>query len=255
MTLRIGNLAVGSEFPCAVIAEIGNAHNGSLTRAFRLLAAAKDSGASAAKLQCYSVDELIALRGDGAAPAQWSGRTMRDLYSQAITPKEWFRDLYSYAADIGLPVFASVFGMESLALLESLGNSCYKISKFERHQEALVNAVVATGKPWIVSAPRERDYYNAAWADATLYCPGSYPCEVSDITLPRFAVGGGWFAGLSSHCLASSLPIASVARGAKILEYHFMLAEEPSVLEANVSLNQYQMRQLIRDVRECEAML
>lgn len=258
MSFNIGTLSVGYSHPCAVVLEIGNAHNGSLARALKLLTAAKDAGASAAKLQCYTVDELVALRGNGPAPAQWAGRSMRDLYSQAVTPHAWFKDLYQYAADIELPVFSSVFGLESLDLLESLGNPCYKIAKFERHASALNEAVLQTGKPRIVSSAEPFDHYYAGTAvyyDAILYCPGSYPCEPRDISLPQFFLGGESFSGLSSHCLAATLPTAAVSRGAKILEYHFHLANEPSVLESNVSLNEYQARQLIRDVRECEEML
>ena len=51
------------------------------------------------------------------------------------------------------------------------------------------------------------------------------------------------------------LPVAAVARGCKLIEMHFMLADEPSELEANVSLNQYQANQMIHDIRRVEAML
>lgn len=252
MTINIGGLLVGEGEPCAVVVEIGNAHNGDFDRALRLLDAAQACGASAAKLQCYSVEELVALRGDGPAPAQWSGRSMRDLYTQAMTPREWFPALYRHARDIGLPLFSSVFGLESLALLESVGNPCYKISKFERNVEWLLGAVVPTGKPVIVSSPVPQ--FRPCRSAGVLYCPGSYPCAMEDVQLPADFDAAG-FTGLSSHCLASTLPIAAVARGAKMLEYHFHLADEPSALEANVSLTEHQVGQLVRDVRECEALL
>jgi pseudaminic acid synthase len=265
--VKIGTLDVGPGHPCAIVAEIGNAHNGSYSRALRLLEAAQACGASAAKLQVYTPDELIALRGDGPAPAQWGeqGWTMRSLYEKARTPLAWVEELYKFAASIELPLFSSVFGPDSLATLEDAGNPVYKIAKPERNATALLRAVADTGKPVIVSATKPRVRRGAGTRrihpDATLYCPGSYPCDAKDVRLPRSfhlrhpITHASGFLGLSSHCLDPRLPIAAVARGAKMLEYHFMLDDEPSELEANVSLGEAAFARMVADVRATEVLL
>ena len=172
---------------------------------------------------------------------------MRDLYTQAMTPHEWFDPLYKHAARIGLPIFSSVFGSESLALLEAVGNTCYKISHFECRKPDLLRMVKATGKPMIVSVP-------SAWrldvppGDLTVHCPGGYPAEPADLHLFSGMLG------LSSHCLEPEVAPMAVAFGAKYLEYHFMLAEEPSELESNVSYTQYQFRDMVKSVRMAEVL-
>jgi N-acetylneuraminate synthase len=248
--MRIGNVLVGPGNPCAIIAEIGNAHNGDFDRAKRLLDAAKAAGASAAKLQCYTVDELIALRGDGPAPAQWGeqGMSMRDLYTKAQTPFEWFGPLYEHAHAIGLPLFSSVFGHASLEVLESVRNPVYKIAALDSGDNALVMMALATHKLVIVSVR----YYQPHLAScAQLLCPEGYPAHIDYDALPSdFAADG--FRGLSSHSLDAHLPVEAVKRGAHLLEYHLQLADEPSELESNVSLTEIEFATMVHRVRDLE---
>jgi pseudaminic acid synthase len=264
--VNIGALKVGAGEPCAIIAEIGNAHGGSFERAIRLLDAAKACAASAAKLQAYTPQELVGLRGDGPAPEPWGsqGWTMLSLYQKARTPLRWLPSLYDYAATIGLPLFSSVFGPESLAMLEDCGNPAYKIARLDSAHEDLVSAVVRTGKPYLVSTDRRRvDYVDTSGrrrgvrGDNLLYCTAGYPTPAEAMKLPQFEDPDGYvyYIGLSSHCLDPRLPVAAVARGAKMIEMHFMLDDEPSELEANVSLGESAFAEMVRNVRATEALL
>jgi sialic acid synthase SpsE len=90
-------------------------------------------------------------------------------------------------------------------------------------------------------------------ADVLLYCPPGYPTSPKDIHIPEFFQAG--YLGLSSHCMAPELPVAAVARGCKLIEMHVMLADEPSELESNVSLNEHQVEELVRSIRRTEEML
>lgn len=257
--MEIGTLNVGPGEPCALVAELSNNHNGSLDRAVRLLNAAKAAGASAAKLQCYTSDELVALRGDGPAPEPWGtrGYTMRTLYERAQTPLAWFPTLYAHAGCIGLPLFSSVFGPASFALLESVGNPVYKISHFEATNRTLLELVASAGKPMIVSLTEPVGWIQDT-VDATLFCTPNYPTDVADVHLPRFgeiADGDYAFTGVSTHCLAPELPIAAVARGAQMIEYHFQLDSEPSDLEREVSLPASRFAAMVESVRRTEALL
>jgi sialic acid synthase SpsE len=248
--MKIGSLEVGAGEPCALVAEIGNAHGQDEARAYRLLDAAKACGASAAKLQCYSVEELIALRGDGPAPPPWDALSMRGLYERAMTPRAWFPRLFDYARSIDLPLFSSVFGLESLALLESCGNPVYKIAKPERHNVALLDACWGTHKSVLISVPNEG--YTVSPPEALLYCPGGYPCALEDVQLPVFT---GHYLGLSLHVMSGDVILLAVARGAKLIEVHFELAAEPGPFEHDLSYTEVQLAQIIPKIRTAEALL
>jgi sialic acid synthase SpsE len=235
-----------------IVAEIGNAHNGDLGRALRLLDAAKACGATAVKFQCYTPDELVELRGDGPAPEPWGsdGWTMRTLYQKAATPHEWFPVLKAYCGTIGLPWFSSVFGAESLALLQSLDCPRYKIAALDRHSR-MYRMLVATGKPLLVSTPD-------IWADfaasieysaaAVLLCPPGYPQPHAHLSTIRR------YHGYSYHGTDPMVPALAVAAGAKLVECHFMLDAEPCELEAGVSLGEAAFREMVAMIAKVEAL-
>ena len=238
--MNIEGVNVGGQHPCRYIFEVSNAHNGDKDRALRLIDAAAASNADFVKFQCYTPDELVAIRGDGPAPEPWGamGWTMRALYDVARTPLEWFPDLFAHARTLGLVPFASVFGADSLAVLQAVNCPAYKIARLD-NESALLHALVdATGKPKIVSvAPNQ-----AAHADATLFCPPGYPQEPFDCTPDIWTA----HTGLSYHGTDPAVPMHAVANGAKLIECHVMLDDEPSELEASVCLTVSQFTTLVR---------
>jgi pseudaminic acid synthase len=252
----IENVSVGGSSPCRFVAEISNAHNGQFERALKLITAAKNAGADFIKFQCYTPNELIALRGNDPPPEPWAsqGWTMRTLYGKAQTPLEWFPELFDYARAIRLVPFSSVFGNDSLAVLESVNCPVYKVAKLDNAHTWLVNACLKTDKKVIVSSEKAIESYVTPNV-YNLYCPGSYSeCGPDDIRLPRDFASTGYL-GLSSHCVEPELAIAAVVRGAKMLEYHFQLDDEPSELEESVSLYAEDFKEMVRSVRTVEAML
>lgn len=255
--MNIGGVEIGSGHPCRFVFEVSNAHNGSYDRALRLVLAAKQCGADFVKFQCYSPDELVALRGDGPAPDPWGsqGWTMRTLYEKARTPFGWFPGLFAYAREIGIVPFSSVFGPESLAALESVDCPAYKIARLDNQHTELAKAALALHKPVIISRTRGDWTYATAFGAKYLYCPPGYPTPIEAVTLPDTFSDCTDFLGLSSHCLDPRLPVAAVARGCKLIEIHGMLDDEPSELESNVSLTATEFAAMIADVRATEVLL
>lgn len=259
--VEIGGDAFGRGGSCKFVAEISNNHNGDKWRAFRLIAAAKAAGADFVKFQCYTASELVELRGDGPAPEPWGsqGWTMPTLYEKAATPLDWFPALFQYARDIGIVPFSSVFGLESLTLLEKCAAPAYKIARLDNTNHALFEAVASRGKPVLVSeggALRMMPPTNGHEV-YRLYCPPDYPTAPKDVRLPYFS---SWreergYLGLSSHCMDPLLPVAAVVRGCALIEMHMMLDDEPSELEANVSLTASEFRAMIERVRQTEVLL
>lgn len=254
--MNIGPVAIGEGFPCRTVAEISNNHNGDRDRCGRLIDAAQAAGADLVKFQCYTPDELVTLRGDGPAPEPWGsqGWTMRTLYEQAATPLDWFPKIAAHCARVGMPWFSSVFGLESLACLEAVGCPAYKVASLDREAAWLRRALDQTGKPVLLSVPDQVSEAYEDQVDGLLYCPPGYPTSPGDVHLPLAFHDYGYL-GISSHCLAPELPIAAMARGAKLIEMHFMLADEPSALESNISLTESQWAAMVRSIRATEEIL
>lgn len=249
--IEIGGIQVGEGEPCRLVAEISNNHNGSEDRAVRLIEAAKEAGADFVKFQCYTPDELVELRGDGRAPEPWgsAGHTMRSLYERARTPFEWFPGLFYAARTLGLVPFSSVFGLDSLDVLEAVDCPAYKIARMEEYSYSFAQMVIrracSLGKPTIASV---NDTVKSA-ADFNLCCPPGYPqteWNFTEFPYPR--------QGFSYHGTDWNVPARAVACGAQMVEFHFHLEAEPSELEADVSLNERDVAHLAAYNRDVYAL-
>ncbi len=138
-----------------IVAEISGNHGGSLYNALRLIRAAADVEADAVKFQCFEPERLAEKRSKSLRVVElakdFHGRSLIDLYREIHTPKEWFPDLIRQAEACGLRWFSSVFDPKDVAFLETLDCPRYKVSAFEMLDGDLINAVVATGKPIVLS--------------------------------------------------------------------------------------------------------
>ena len=251
--MNIAGVEIGGPNPCRIVAEVSNAHNGDFDRAKRLITAAKETGADLVKMQCYTPDELVELRGDGPAPDPWGsdGWSMKRLYEKAQTPHVWFRALVEHAHEVGIPWFSSVFGRKSLALLESLDCPAYKLAALDVGKIDLRVMVQATKKPVIRSCNNDYSPPSSVIRGFTLYCPPGYPQEHPKLGRIRY----GHYDGYSYHGVNGEIPALAALSGAQIVECHLQLDDEPSELEANVSLSQSQFTGMVERIRHFEGLM
>lgn len=223
-----------------IVAEIGCNHNGQLHNALALIDQAADAGADLIKFQCYTLNEILDLRGEfGPVQEPWKkhAHSMRELYVKAMTPLSWFPALAAHCEEAGIGWFSSVFGAESLRNLEWLGCPAYKVAALDTGSDWLLSLVKATEKPVVGSSRNGR----FGWAEFTLYCPAGYPQDPREWSGHKLRdVDGGSYHG-------TNLEMARwIAEHTQILEVHVQLDDMPSVLDAHSSLTISQLRGLCR---------
>ena len=236
-----------------IVAEISANHNGDLKRAFQLMEAAKDAGADAVKLQTYTADTMT-IDHDGPGfvlkEGPWKGEKLYDLYKRAATPWIWHKALFGYGRRLGLTVFSTPCDKTAVDFLEELDCPIYKISSFEISDIPLIQHVVKTGKPLIISCGvASDDDYTAAMKAAPhahfLHCVSDYPAK--QVRLPLFDDA---YVGLSDHTLSTLLPALAVARGATIIEKHLTLRRSDGGPDSSFSLEPAEFSDMVSKAQE-----
>ena len=223
--VRIGAREVGDGAPVYLVAELSANHGQDKAIALKTIEAAAAAGADAIKLQTYTPDTLTL---NSSAPAfvvktknEWAGRTLHDLYKEAMTPWEWHADLKACAESLGMACFSTPFDATAVEFLEGLGVPAHKVASFELNDLPLVERMARTGKPMIISTGM------ASLADieaavqvcreagneqlVLLRCVSAYPAKPESMALSSYAIlkGFGTIVGLSDHTRDHTVAIAS----------------------------------------------
>lgn len=198
-----------------IIAEIGQNHNGDMQLARRLIAEARAAGADVAKFQVYDARTLFPKQGN-----EWFDYNCKTELSR--------KDVETLARDCedeGIEFMASVFDVERIAWLEEVGMRRYKIASRSVKDRALVEAVVETGKPMLVSLGMwdgaDFPEISSRGQVEFLYCVSKYPAEMSDLHFAK--VDFGRYAGFSDHTIGIDAATIALSRGARVIEKHFTL--------------------------------
>ncbi|HQF37075.1 MAG TPA: pseudaminic acid synthase [Candidatus Dojkabacteria bacterium] len=254
-----------------IIAELSANHNQNFDLAVKTIKAMKDAGADAVKLQTYTPD-TITIDCDNKyfqiKDGLWQGKTLYQLYQEAYTPWEWQPKLKKIAEDLGLICFSSAFDKTSVDFLEKMNVPAYKVASFEITDIPLIEYIASKGKPVIISTgiATLSDIEEAVNACkrmgndqiALLKCTSAYPAPIEDanlLTIPNMKETFGTIVGLSDHTLGSSVAIASVALGAKIIEKHFILDRNIGGPDAAFSMEPEEFKQMVKSIREVEKAL
>ena len=263
---------MGKNFPVFIIAELSANHFQKFDNAVKLIKAAKEAGADAIKLQTYTPD-TITIDCDNEyfqikQGTLWDGQTLYELYKKAYTPWEWQPKLKKIAEEEGLIFFSSVFDKTAVDFLEKINVSAYKIASFEIKDIPLIEYAASKGKPIIMSTgiATLSDIEEAVNACkrmgnkqiALLKCVSAYPTPLEDVnlrTIPNLSDTFKTVVGLSDHTLGISVPIASVALGACIIEKHLTLDRKLGGPDAAFSLEPEEFKAMVKSVREVEKAL
>jgi len=272
MHLEIKNKKIGSNYPIFVIAEMSANHLQKFDNAVKLIKAAKEAEVDAIKLQTYTPD-TITIDCDNEyfqikQGTLWDGQSLYDLYKKAYTPWEWQPKLKEIAESEGLICFSSVFDKTAVDFLEEIDVPAYKIASFEITDIPLIEYVASKEKPIIISTgiATLSDIEEAANACkrmgnnqiALLKCTSAYPAPLEEInlnTIPNLANTFKTVVGLSDHTLGISVPIASVALGACIIEKHLTLDRSLGGPDAAFSLEPAEFKAMVKSIREVEKAL
>jgi len=252
-----------------IVAELSANHNHSFDVAIKTIKAAKECGADAIKLQTYTADTLTINCNNKyfqiSGNTLWDGKTLYELYQEAYTPWEWHHKLKDYAEELGLVFFSTPFDKSAVDFLEELDVPVYKIASFEIFDIPLIEYVATKGKPMIISTglatlsdiEEAVNVCKSAGNDeiALLKCTSAYPAPIEEsnlLTIPHLRETFNVIPGLSDHTMGSSVAIAAVALGARIIEKHFILDRNLGGPDSSFSMEPAEFKHLVCSIRDVE---
>jgi sialic acid synthase SpsE len=260
--MRIDRHRVGDGAPCFVIAEIGINHGGSRERAIALIDAAVAAGADAVKFQKRALtstyrSDIVANPGRAEQGVQYLVAELKE----AELSDEDFRAVRAYAATRGVTFLCTPWDEPSVAFLETIDVAAYKIGSPDMTNVPLIEAVVSTGRPLIISTGMSSedeirralallDAHHAEYA--VLHCVSTYPSAPDEVNLRFMELLRDWSGrpvGYSGHETGLAVSTAAVALGACILERHLTLDRTERGPDHKASLEPAEFRDLVRGVR------
>lgn len=208
-------------------------------------------------------------------------------------PREWHSGLQAHARQKGIEFLSTAFDTDSLAFLVDLGMPLFKIPSGELTNGPLLWQFARSGKPLVLSTgmatlseveqglaivahalsaeaePASIDDVWRSWSRADwrarlhghvtlLHCTSQYPTPFAEVNLrgmDTLAQAFGLPVGYSDHTEGILIPVAAVARGAKIIEKHFTLDRSLPGPDHKASLEPAELTQMVRDIRALQAAL
>ena len=242
-----------------IVAEIGNAHEGSLGMALAYIDAVADAGADAVKFQCHDGDPVSEFRPGTFFPQD---ATRQDYWRRVGFTRNQWGQLKRRARDKGIEFGVSAFCREGVAAVCGLIDFIKVPSGCVTNEEVLENAgsigvpvVLSTGVATEQEIDRAIDFLHALQRfDQTLTvleCTSEYPTPPEhclDCDSSRHA------RGISDHSGTIWPSIVAATRHADMSEVHVCFSRQQWGPDVSSSITIDELRQLVQGVRFIERM-
>lgn len=245
-----------------LIAEIAQAHDGSLGILHSYIDAIATTGVQAVKFQMHIAEAESSIHEPFRVKFSKEDATRYDYWKRMEFTLEQWAAIKKHCDEVGLDFICSPFSNLAVDWLEEIGVKCYKIGSGEVTNFLLLEKITQTGKPIILSSGMSSfeeldqtiEFLKLKKVDySILQCTTAYPTKpeqygfnVIQELKDRYKVK----VGFSDHSAKISTGIAAVAIGAEILEFHVVFHRQLFGPDAKASLTIEETKQLSESVNE-----
>ena len=263
---KIGEKSVGPGQPCLIVAEVAQAHDGSLGAAHAFIDAIADSGADAVKFQTHIAAAESTLGEPWRVKFSLQDKTRFDYWKRMEFTVEQWHGLKRHADKSGLLFLSSPFSFEAVELLNRVGVAAWKVPSGETANTPMLGHILATELPVILSTGmssfEEIDVAVAHIQSAdvpltVLQCTTAYPCPPEKIGLnliEEFRERYGCAVGLSDHSGTIWPGLAAAAHRIDMLEVHVVFSRKMFGPDVSASVTTKELCRLVEGIRFIEKM-
>jgi len=250
-----------------IIAEIAQAHDGSIELAHSYIDALAKTGVDAVKFQVHVAEAESSIHEPFRVKLATQDKTRFDYWKRMEFTLQQWKELKKHCDEAGVEFLASPFSNAAVDLLEEVGVKRYKIGSGEVNNFLLLEKIARTGKPVILSSGMsslEELGHTVAFLKkrkmgiSILQCTTAYPTQPENYGLnvigelkERYGVPVGY----SDHSAKIETCIAATALGSEILEFHAVFSRNSLGPDASSSLEMEEITQLVKAVRNIEIAL
>jgi len=244
-----------------VIAEVAQAHDGSLGMAHAFIDAIANVGADAVKFQTHIASAESTSDEPWRVKFSKQDSTRYDYWQRMEFSEDQWHGLKKHADDRGIMFFSSPFSTEAAELLTRVGVFAWKIASGEVNNVLLFEKIIETGLPILLSTGMsslsevdtavERVKVNRVPL-VVLQCTSAYPCPPEKVGLNMLQVFKERYdcpVGLSDHSGTIYPGLAAATLGAALIEVHVTLSREMFGPDVVASINTIELSQLVEGVR------
>lgn len=266
-TLQIGSRAIGPSQPCLIVAEVAQAHDGSLGTAHAYIDAVAAAGADAVKFQTHLADAESTPGEPFRVKFSRQDASRYDYWKRMEFSFDQWQGLADHARERNLLFLSTPFSFAAADWLERLDVPAWKIGSGEVNNIPLLRRLAQTGRPVLLSTGM------SGWAEldaavatvrgagaelAVLQCTTAYPCPPERVGLNLLSELRERYrcpVGLSDHSGTVFPGLAAVALGCDLLEVHVVLSRECFGPDVPASVTTAELAELVRGVRFIERAL
>jgi N-acetylneuraminate synthase len=265
--ISLGELRFGGNFPCLVITEVAQAHDGSLGAAHAFIDAAAQAGADAIKFQTHIAVEESTRAEPWRVRFSLQDETRYDYWKRMeFTEAQWL-GLAHHALRVGLVFLSSPFSMAAVDLLERVGVPAWKVASGEVSNLPMIERMASTGKPVLLSSgmsgwqelDRAVEVVQSKGAPLAIFqCTTAYPAPPERVGLNVLAELRERYScpvGLSDHSGAIFAGLAAATLGADMLEVHVTFSRQAFGPDVSASLTFDELADLVLGVKFIEKAL
>ncbi len=254
--IDIADRRIGPGHDVFVIAEIAQAHDGSLGNAHAYVDAVADAGADAIKFQTHIAEAESTPDEPWRVKFSKQDATRFEYWQRMEFTEDQWHGLAAHAKERGIVFLSSAFSFEAVELLERVGMPAWKLGSGEISNLPMIRQMAATGKPLLISSGMSHwDELDAAvrcaegaGADVAVFqCTTSYPVEPARWGLNVIGDMKARYSGpvgYSDHSATVAAGLGAVALGADLLEVHVVFSKHCFGPDTSSSLTIDELRAL-----------
>lgn len=250
-----------------IIAEIGQAHDGSLGILHSYIDATAAAGVDTVKFQTHIADAESSAHEPFRVRFSYEDKTRFEYWKRMEFTKEQWAGIKEHCDNAGVEFLSSPFSCAAVDLLNSIGARRFKIGSGEVSNMLLLDRIAHSGKSIILSSGmssyaeldraveflRERNMQFSI-----VQCTTKYPTEPQDVglnVLGELRARYNARVGLSDHSGTIFPSLAAVALGAELIEVHVVFDRRLFGPDSTASITIDELGELVRGIRFIEQSL